>query len=164
MGIIYKNGIEYGVGNFMAVRNLTQVEYDALTTAEKNDGTIYFISDGIPQNQIIDRWGEIGTTYKAAWTATSSSAIRTKVTDSLALPAGVYIITIKTPVMNNNDVPLGLNISSGQDDISCFRSQDMRTFVKTLTTTTTIYVDTAFSTSTTYTYTERGYLKATRIA
>ena len=48
MGTIYKNGIEYGVGNFMAVRNLTQVEYDALTTAEKNDGTIYFINDGIP--------------------------------------------------------------------------------------------------------------------
>lgn len=48
MGTIYKNGIEYGVGNFMATRNLTQAEYNALTTAEKNDGTIYFISDGIP--------------------------------------------------------------------------------------------------------------------
>lgn len=164
MGTIYKNGIEYGVGNFMAVRNLTQAEYNALTTAEKNDGTIYFISDGIPQNQGIKSSDLIGTTYKAAWTATSSSATSTKVTASLTLPAGVYIITIKTPVMSSIDLPLGLNISSGQDDISCFRSQDMRTFVKTLTTATTIYVDTAFSTSVTYTYTERGYLKATRIA
>lgn len=48
MGTIYKNGIEYGVGNFMAVRNLTQAEYNALTTAEKNDGTIYLVNDGVP--------------------------------------------------------------------------------------------------------------------
>lgn len=164
MGTIYKNGIEYGVGNFMAVRNLTQAEYDALTTAEKNDGTIYFISNGIPQNQIIDRWGEIGTTYKAAWTAASSNASSTKVTDNLTLPAGIYIITIKTPIMSTDELPFGLNISQGQEDVSFFRSQDMRTFVKIITTTTTIYVDTAFSMSATFTYTERGYLKATRIA
>ena len=164
MGTIYKNGIEYGVGNFMAVRNLTQAEYNALTTAEKNDGTIYFISDGIPQNQGIKSSDLIGTTYKAGWTATSSSAGSTKVTDSLTLPAGIYIITIKIPVCSANDLPFGLNISQGMEDVSFFRSQDMRTFVKILTTTTTIYVDTAFSTSVTYTYTERGYLKATRIA
>lgn len=164
MGTIYKNGIEYGVGNFMAVRNLTQAEYDALTTAEKNDGTIYFISDGIPQNQGIKSSDLIGTTYRAAWTATSSSAGSTKVTDSLTLPAGVYVITIKTPVVSSNDLPFGLNITSGQDNNSCFRGQDIKTFVITLTATTTIYVDTAFSTSVTYTYIERGYLKATRIA
>ncbi len=31
---------------------LTQAEYDALTEDEKNNGTVYFITDGIPQNEI----------------------------------------------------------------------------------------------------------------
>ena len=43
-------------------RELTQAEYDALTTAEKNNGTTYYIKDapssytGVPQSMIGDAW------------------------------------------------------------------------------------------------------------
>lgn len=46
MPTIYKNGIEYGgatTGN--GVVELTQIQYDALTPAEKTNGTIYFVTD-----------------------------------------------------------------------------------------------------------------------
>lgn len=45
MGTIYKHEIPYGI---TAERELTQTQYDALTIAEKNNGTTYYIVDGIP--------------------------------------------------------------------------------------------------------------------
>ena len=51
MGTILKNGIPYGGGGGGTDhRTLTQAEYDALSTEEKNNGTIYLISDGIGGN------------------------------------------------------------------------------------------------------------------
>ena len=45
MGTIYKDGINYsGGGNTNSVA-LTQAEYDALSEAEKNSDTVYFITD-----------------------------------------------------------------------------------------------------------------------
>lgn len=45
MGKIIKNGIIYSGNNTMAV---TQEEYDTLTQAQKENGTIYFITNGVP--------------------------------------------------------------------------------------------------------------------
>lgn len=51
-------------------RELTQAEYDALSTAEKNNGTTYYIKDapssytGVPQSMISDAWAS-GQSYVA---------------------------------------------------------------------------------------------------
>ena len=48
MGIFKLNGIDYmggGGGGNTNYKELTQLEYDALTEEEKNNGTIYFITD-----------------------------------------------------------------------------------------------------------------------
>ena len=42
----------YVTPNSSLYKELTQAEYDALTEDEKNNGTVYFITDGIPQNEI----------------------------------------------------------------------------------------------------------------
>ena len=47
MGLIYKTGRLYGGGGGGAdYVELTQIQYDALTPAQKMDGTIYLITDG----------------------------------------------------------------------------------------------------------------------
>ncbi len=45
MGTIIKNNIIYGGGGNSKMCELTQAEYDALTTQEKNNGTVYYITD-----------------------------------------------------------------------------------------------------------------------
>lgn len=45
MGMIYRNNVSYGSETRV---ELTQAEYDALTPAEKMNGTVYFITDGEP--------------------------------------------------------------------------------------------------------------------
>lgn len=51
MSKIFYNGIEFGgssgsgSGECVQARDLTQAQYDALSSAEKNNGTIYFITD-----------------------------------------------------------------------------------------------------------------------
>lgn len=45
MGKIMKNGVVYSGNNTVEV---TQQEYDTLTQAQKENGTIYFVTDGVP--------------------------------------------------------------------------------------------------------------------
>ena len=56
--VLLRNG-GGGSGNTNSVA-LTQAEYDALTTEEKNNGTIYFITNGIPDNLIVNDSVPIG--------------------------------------------------------------------------------------------------------
>lgn len=46
MGVIIRNGVTYGVTSGAETQELTQAEYDALTPAQKTNGTVYFITDG----------------------------------------------------------------------------------------------------------------------
>lgn len=50
MGMIYKKGVPYsgGIGGDNSI-TLTQAEYDALSKEEKNNGTVYYVTDGAPQ-------------------------------------------------------------------------------------------------------------------
>lgn len=112
----------------------------------------------------------VPTVYIATWTATSSAAHGVKVTDSLTLPPGVYIISIKAPVIsisNSMSAAFSLNIGNinEYDTGQLYNSdgQDISTSILTLTNTTTIWVLTNSSANMTYTYLERGYLKAVRI-
>ena len=68
-------------GNTNSVE-LTQAEYDALTTEEKNNGTIYFITDGTPSNLIVNDSVPIGAiqayggvTAPAGWLMCDGSAV-----------------------------------------------------------------------------------------
>lgn len=46
MGMIIRNGVTYGGASGTETQELTQAEYDALTPAQKTNGTVYFITDG----------------------------------------------------------------------------------------------------------------------
>lgn len=105
------------------------------------------------------------TIYKAAWTATSSSGF-TAVTETLNLPAGIYIGIIKLPVCSQKNtlafglVPTPSDFSTGG---MLAVDQGILTFEFTLSEPTSVYVNSQMSTATTYTYIERGYFKAIRI-
>lgn len=85
-------------------------------------------------------------------------------TNYLTLSPGTYIFSIKLPVCSQNtlafcvfsmDLPVGGWFGNGQV---------VQTYIWTLTETTTCYVGTSMSAETNYTYIDRGYLKAVRIA
>lgn len=65
MPYIYKTGKEYGVADITITGKncveMTQARYDALTLAEKNNGTIYFITDSIPDTIIVNDPAPIGS-------------------------------------------------------------------------------------------------------
>lgn len=115
--------------------------------------------------EVLKRIQPIGNTYTASWTATSSNANNQRVTDSITLPTGTYILSLKIPVCSQESTlafsvdPIGMSAGG-----IYAKGQTIITSVATLSAQTTIYGVTNMSHSTSYTYTERGYLKAVRIA
>ena len=105
---------------------------------------------------------EVGETYTADWTATSSNANNVQVTDSLTLDAGTYLISVKSPVCSQDSCFFGL-YPFGLTYSSIFFNQDIRTYTISVTQSTTIFVVTNMSTATNYSYIDRGYLKASRL-
>jgi len=74
-------------------RTLTQAQYDALSTSEKNNGTTYYISDGTtPQNIELTgvRTGYDGITYTTAGAAVRASdqKLQNQINQITALPSG----------------------------------------------------------------------------
>lgn len=47
-------------------KELTQAQYDALSTSEKNNGTIYLITDGEPENTVFDLVYPVGSYYETS--------------------------------------------------------------------------------------------------
>lgn len=64
MPYLYKTGHQYGNSTVniigKACLEVTQAQYDALSYAEKNDGTIYFVKDGEPESLIVNDSSPIG--------------------------------------------------------------------------------------------------------
>ena len=64
MPYLYKTGHQYGNSTVniigKACLEVTQAQYDALSYAEKNDGTIYFVKDGTPESLIVNDSSPIG--------------------------------------------------------------------------------------------------------
>ena len=119
--------------------------------------------------KVLNRIQPIGNTYTASWTATSSNANNVRVTNTLTLPAGTYLFFLKVPVCNQST--LYFQVWSGTDDNNYITAgnvsgagQSVFSCVATYSQTTTVYGRTNFSMATTYSYLERGYLKAVRIA
>lgn len=103
--------------------------------------------------------GVIGTIYSAPWLATESHAHSTPLTDYLVLPPGTYVITITAPNMTGSMAISGIGATgtlamSGATLTSLVKISDIGYF-RALS---------AQSASVTFSYIDRGYLRAIRIA
>lgn len=157
------------------VVSLTQAQYDALTPAEKSNGSIYLINDAtLSASDIaygqgtvedsLDELSNIGNLQRASWTGSSSSAYGTNLTGAITLTKGIYIVTIKTPV--SDTTPL-LDLHDNTNDRTYYYvnipSQESFTIPIEITATTDIIVRSAASSTTNYSYLDRGGLFAVKI-
>ena len=105
--------------------------------------------------------------YSASWTATSSSASGTVLTDTLTLPKGTYLIAVGTPYVQGATGLAGLRVGTATD-VSTLVSMPVNTYTKAsylieLTSQKSVYLLTQSSASLTFTAPERGSLKAIRL-
>lgn len=109
----------------------------------------------------------VGDYYDAAWTAASSSANSTRLSDYITIPAGTYVVTIAMPVISTSTFTCGLMNSSGGNvgAIFCAGGSHMsRTAILQPVAPITICIGSAQSSACNFTYRERGGLRAVRIA
>lgn len=110
------------------------------------------------------RYGGVQT---ASWTADSSAANNVKLTDSIHLTAGTYVITVKFP---NTSATLLTAITYGTGtllDSYCIGQGDAyssHSYVINIPSEMDVYVVSATSTAIRYTYKESGGLRAIQIA
>lgn len=110
------------------------------------------------------RYGGVQT---ASWTANSSNANNVKLTDSIHLTPGTYVITVKYP---NTSATLATAIYYGTGtllDSFCISqgiAMSSHSYVINIPFEMDIYVVSATSASITYTYKERGGLRAIQIS
>ena len=101
--------------------------------------------------------------YEAAWTATSSNANLQQVSDSITIPAGTYIFSVKIPVCSQNSLAFCIHPFDLATGGWFGAGQVVQNYIYKVPETTTCYIATSMSTATNYTYIERGFLKAIRI-
>ena len=107
-----------------------------------------------------------GNVYNASWTADSSSANNAKLTDSITLPAGVYVITVKYPNCSTTlytQLFYGDNTLLDSRAIFCGETCSEFTYVYNFASQMTIWVAAGMSASCTYSYKERGGLRAVQL-
>lgn len=105
--------------------------------------------------------------YAASWTATSSSATGTVLTDTITLPKGTYLIAVGTPYVQGATGLAGLRVGSATDS-STLVSMPVNAYTKAsyiiqLTSQQSVYLLTQSSASLTFTAPDRGSLKAVRL-
>lgn len=136
----------------LKINYLTQAQYQtALDGGQINDNEIYLTPSS-------DCGGEV---YTAAWIASASSSINYHLTDSISLPAGVYVVTITVPLASG---AMLMSLSSGAPPYYTLDSLQEATQILVLPSAQSIYLQSSGSTSITYSYLERGGLKAVRIS
>ncbi len=135
------------------------------------------VSSYITQNDLTGVLNEVlptpryGGVQTASWTANSSNANNVKLTDSLHLTAGTYVITLKYPAVSanlyttlfysrNGGSSTLLDSFTVSQGISC----SSHTYVVNIPFELDLWAETATSTSITYTYKERGGLRAIQIS
>lgn len=107
------SGNQWIAGNYsdtnglLAMKEVTQAQYDALTTAEKNNGTAYFITDRLSP-AATDLWTKVGTTTLTTTAQDCSSAINelnsniTKARDSVEFMNSDHINNTTATAFNLN--------------------------------------------------------------
>ena len=124
--------------------------------------------------KMLGRLNTIGTVYTAAWTANSSAANNLKLTDTITLPYGTYVVTLKTPGVtsgyggihleyDNNGTATALDSFSICLGGSFSAESIVINLNPTPLTEYEIWIATSFSASCTYSYKERGGLRAIKI-
>ena len=116
-------------------------------------------------NELVNR----GQYYAAAWTATSTNSNGARLTDDITLPKGTYILSAKVPVVTSGTFPgVVLKQSGGTDlengSLAALGSQMEASFIVKLSAQKTVYMAVAGSAACSYSYLERGWLRAVRIA
>ena len=112
--------------------------------------------------------------YYAAWTASSSAASAARLTNTLVLPEGIYILNGRYPVLNKSllatfsltNIKTSAN-QSNQNGLTAFQGGSYLPIVEILFVGPgggEIYLQSAQSTAVTYTYLDRGYISAIKIA
>ena len=106
-------------------------------------------------------WDILGTTYSAAWTASSSTATRTKLTDSIVLPPGTYIIVLITPSISTSNGWVGfMKFDKWLGNIN---GPEWMVLIETLTETTELYAQSGTGSTMTFDSLSRAGLKAMRV-
>lgn len=111
----------------------------------------------------------VGAYYKADWTASEAVGISKRLTDTITLPAGVYVINMVCPYCSDLSMEICIGFSakmaigSGNTFIkACYGTVTM---LAKFEATTSLYVLTAASnTDAKWSYLDRGGLAAIRIA
>ena len=111
----------------------------------------------------------VGDYYSAAWTADSSSANGTRLTNTITLPAGTYLICMMVPVINTETFAMAVTIPSSGAYLTnqCIHvgiGQSSKAVVVKLTESKTIAIAAAQSFACTFSYKERGGLIVVRLA
>lgn len=122
-------------------------------------------SEAITRNDLTAILNEVlpiagGEVYTAAWIANTSTT-GTHLTDSMNLPAGVYIVTINTPIMSSGVL---VSLSSGAPPYYALDGHGEATQLLVLPSPQSIYLQSSSSASITYSYIERGGIKAVRVS
>lgn len=160
---------------------LTQAAYDALPAADKNNGALYVITDAVITaadieyssgvsvadkiDDIDDVLSPIGTITSATWTANTTSAANTRLTNSITLDKGVYLITLMMPVASaSTAVSLRNEGWSANILFSSLNSMGAFTFpYEAPYDDMHLYFDAQQSATVNYSYLERGGLYAVKI-
>ena len=104
-----------------------------------------------------------GIYLHAAWTATSSSANNTRLTNSITLPAGTWVIVAKMPVCSVENFYVGLSYG-GVPFSAQVCSQGTSTWIMSLTSQQIVYLMSTQSATMSFSSIERGSIKAIKMA
>lgn len=105
----------------------------------------------------------VGQVQEADWIAQSNPAIDTAMTDPLTLEAGTYIVTFKRAYTTSAQFSMNLEVGGSYENYRYGGQGDFFTGVLTVAQQTTIVVKSTQSAACSFSYLERGYLKAVKI-
>lgn len=112
-----------------------------------------------------------GITASAAWTATKTNTNGARVTDTMTIPEkGVWLILVGIPIVDREDIIFGLhgsisNIpSSSAFYFPCRDQAKYCVLINVPADNTEVYLDTGGSAETNYSYINRGYIAAVKMA
>lgn len=106
-------------------------------------------------------------TYFGSWTADTSSANNTQLTQSITVPSGYYVLVLKAPAMSTTgfSVAISINGTNHNQSVSFLAPYNEITYIVKLTNSTnSIYGISTQSATCNFTSTERGGIQAIRVS
>lgn len=128
-------------------------------------------TDALSANQgrvLNNKIGNIGSYYTAAWEATENAGLNTRLTKTVTLPAGTYIVVGAFPTMSSSNLPIGATNSGagnvGIPSIVYGNSGTPVVFTIGLSQQTNVDIRSQFSSAVTFSNLDRGTFRFIRIA